>query len=283
MKNGSTILKLVVVGVLGAAAMVGCSDDEYRDPEAYDKNGCRSVFNNRTDKYEDVCDGVCIEVTDEITEEVSTKCEAATTVPSEQITTTSEDPTTTVEETTTTVEEAPTTVPRPTTTVKKTTAATAPPTNAPATQAPTTAPTTTTTVPTTTTTVPTTTTTVPTTTTTAPTTEAPTTAPGIITLPPVNVSFMWSSDNGCGGLGHLILDVDVTGATSAGTVSVSVNGSPVSSYGGPTTFGVGDTSMIMFDQWPILSDGTYPVTITASSATQGPTTRTTSVTYNCPP
>jgi hypothetical protein len=256
MKNGSTILKLVVVGVLGAAAMVGCSDDEYRDPEAYDKNGCRSVFNNRTDKYEDVCDGS------------TTVAPGDDSVPEEETTTTVEETTTTVEETTTT------TVPRPTTTVKKTTAATAPPTNAPVTQAPTTA----------------TTTTAPPTTqapTTAPTTEAPTTAPPTIlppvTLPPVNVTYMWSLNTGCGGLGYLILFVDVTGATSAGTVSVSVNGSPVSAYGGPTTFGVGDTSMIMFDQWPILSDGTYPVTITASSETQGPTTRSTSVTYNCPP
>jgi hypothetical protein len=256
MKNGSTILKLVVVGVLGAAAMVGCSDDEYRDPEAYDKNGCRSVFNNRTGEYEDVCDGS------------TTVAPGDDSVPEEETTTTVEETTTTVEETTTT------TVPRPTTTVKKTTAATAPPTNAPVTQAPTTA----------------TTTTAPPTTqapTTAPTTEAPTTAPPTIlppvTLPPVNVTYMWSLNTGCGGLGYLILFVDVTGATSAGTVSVSVNGSPVSAYGGPTTFGVGDTSMIMFDQWPILSDGTYPVTITASSETQGPTTRSTSVTYNCPP
>ena len=256
MKNGSTILKLVVVGVLGAAAMVGCSDDEYRDPEAYDKNGCRSVFNNATDEYEDVCDGS------------TTVAPGDDSVPEEETTTTVEETTTTVEETTTT------TVPRPTTTVKKTTAATAPPTNAPVTQAPTTA----------------TTTTAPPTTqapTTAPTTEAPTTAPPTIlppvTLPPVNVTYMWSLNTGCGGLGYLILFVDVTGATSAGTVSVSVNGSPVSAYGGPTTFGVGDTSMIMFDQWPILSDGTYPVTITASSETQGPTTRSTSVTYNCPP
>jgi hypothetical protein len=124
MKNGSTILKLVVVGVLGAAAMVGCSDDEYRDPEAYDKNGCRSVFNNRTDEYEDVCDGS------------TTVAPGDESVPEEETTTTVEETTTTVEETTTT------TVPRPTTTVKKTTAATAPPTNAPATQAPTTAPTT---------------------------------------------------------------------------------------------------------------------------------------------
>jgi hypothetical protein len=245
MKNGSTILKLVVVGVLGAAAMVGCSDDEYRDPEAYDKNGCRSVFNNRTDEYEDVCDGS------------TTVAPGDESVPEEETTTTVEETTTTVEETTTT------TVPRPTTTVKKTTAATAPPTNAPTTQAPTTAPTTQ----------------APTT---APTTQAPTTVPPK-TLPPVNVTYMWSSNTGCGGLGYLILFVDVTGATSAGTVSVSVNGSPVSAYGGPTTFGVGDTSMIMFDQWPILSDGTYPVTITASSETQGPTTRSTSVTYNCPP
>jgi hypothetical protein len=262
MKNGSTILKLVVVGVLGAAAMVGCADDQYMDPgKPYDENGCRSVFNNATDEYEDVCDGS------------TTVAPGDDSVPEEGTTTTVEETTTTVEETTTT------TVPRPTTTVKKTTTATAPPTNAPATQAPTTAPTTTTTVPTTTTTVPTTTTTVPTTTTTAPTTT--TTAPPV-TLPAVNVTAQWSSNTGCGGLGYLILFVNVTGATSAGTISVSVNGSPVTSYVGPTNFGVGDSSMIMFDQWPILPNGTYPVTITASSSTQGPTTVTESVTYNCP-
>ena len=171
-----------------------------------------------------------------------------------------EETTTTVEETTTTVEETTTTsVPRPTTTVKKTTAATAPPTNAPVTQAPTTqAPTT------------------------APTTQAPTTAPPV-TLPPVNVSFMWSgSDTGCNvPYNTFDLMVDVMGATSAGTISVSVNGQTVSSYGG-ATFNVGDTMYILFDQWPSLANGSYPVTITASSATQGPTTRTTSVTYNCP-
>ena len=241
MKNGSTILKLVVVGVLGAAAMVGCSDDEYRDPEAYDKNGCRSVFNNRTDEYEDVCDGS------------TTVAPGDESVPEEETTTTVEETTTTVEETTTT------SVPRPTTTVKKTTAATAPPTNAPATQAPTTqAPTT------------------------APTTQAPTTAPPT-TLPPVNVTAEWSGLNeGCNTpYNTLILMVDVMGATSAGTVSVKVNGQTVGSYGG-SSFAVGDTMYMMFDQWPTLSNGTYPVTITATSATQGPTTVTKSVIYNCP-
>jgi hypothetical protein len=264
MKNGSTILKLVVVGVLGAAAMVGCADDQYMDPgKPYDENGCRSVFNNATDEYEDVCDGS------------TTVAPGDDSVPEEGTTTTVEETTTTVEETTTT------TVPRPTTTVKKTTAATAPPTNAPATQAPTTTvPTTTTTVPTTTTTVPTTTTTVPTTTTTAPTTT--TTAPPV-TLPAVNVTAEWSGLNeGCNTpYNTLILMVDVMGATSAGTVIVKVNGQTVDSNGG-SSFAVGDTSYMMFDQWPNLANGTYPVTITASSSTQGPTTVDTSVTYNCP-
>jgi hypothetical protein len=143
--------------------------------------------------------------------------------------------------------------------VKKTTAATAPPTNAPATQAPTTqAPTT------------------------APTTQAPTTAPPT-TLPPVNVTAEWSGLNeGCNTpYNTLILMVDVMGATSAGTVSVKVNGQTVGSYGG-SSFAVGDTMYMMFDQWPTLSNGTYPVTITATSATQGPTTVTKSVIYNCP-
>jgi hypothetical protein len=252
MKNGSTILKLVVVGVLGAAAMVGCADDQYMDPgKPYDENGCRSVFNNVTDEYEDVCDGS------------TTVAPGDESVPEEETTTTVEETTTTVEETTTT------TVPRPTTTVKKTTAATAPPTNAPVTQAPTTA----------------TTTTAPPTTqapTTAPTTEAPTTAPPV-TLPPVNVTAEWSGLNeGCNTpYNTLFLMVDVMGATSSGTLSVKVNGETVNSYGG-SSFAVGDNQMIMFDQWPTLSNGTYPVTITASSATQGPTTVTKSVIYNCP-
>lgn len=245
MKNGSTILKLVVVGVLGAAAMVGCADDQYRDPEAYDKNGCRSVFNNRTDEYEDVCDGS------------TTVAPGDDSVPEEETTTTVEETTTTVEETTTT------SVPRPTTTVKKTTAATAPPTTRaaetttvpPTTAAPTTAP---------------------------PTTQAPTTAPPV-TLPAVNVTAEWSGLNeGCNTpYNPLILMVDVMGATSAGTVIVKVNGQTVDSYGG-SSFAVGNTMYMMFDQWPTLSNGTYPVTITASSATQGPTTVTKSVIYNCP-
>jgi hypothetical protein len=210
MKDESKFLKLVLVGVLGAAAMMGCSDDNAPAPES----------ENAVD----------------------------TVAPEDSTSTTVKASTTTVEETTTT-----TTVAQTTTTVKsnKPNSTT---TRPPATPAPTLAPTPT-----------------------APPETTPT------TLPPVNVSYFWSSGTGCGGLGSLILDVDVTGATSAGTISVSVNGSRVSSYGGPTTFGVGDTSMIMFDQWPILSDGTYPVTITASSETQGPTTRSTSVTYNCLP
>ena len=245
MKNGSTILKLVVVGVLGAAAMVGCGDDQYMDPgKPYDENGCRSVFNNATDEYEDVCDGS------------TTVAPGDDSVPEEETTTTVEETTTTVEETTTT------TVPRPTTTVKKTTAATAPPTTRAAE-----------------------TTTVPPTTqapTTAPTTEAPTTAPPT-TLPPVNVTAEWSGLNeGCNTpYNTLFLMVDVMGATSSGTLSVKVNGETVNSYGG-SSFAVGDNQMIMFDQWPTLSNGTYPVTITASSATQGPTTVTKSVIYNCP-
>jgi hypothetical protein len=245
MKNGSTILKLVVVGVLGAAAMVGCGDDQYMDPgKPYDENGCRSVFNNATDEYEDVCDGS------------TTVAPGDDSVPEEETTTTVEETTTTVEETTTT------TVPRPTTTVKKTTAATAPPTTRAAE-----------------------TTTVPPTTqapTTAPTTEAPTTAPPT-TLPPVNVTAEWSGLNeGCNTpYNTLFLMVDVMGATSSGTLSVKVNGETVNSYGG-SSFAVGDNQMIMFDQWPTLANDTYPVTITASSSTQGPTTVTTSVTYNCP-
>jgi len=236
MKNGSAILKLIVVGVLGAAAMVGCGDDEGTAPNPYDENGCREVFNNATDEYEIDCDGS------------TTVAPGDDSVPEEETTTTVEETTTTVEETTTT------SVPRPTTTVKKTTAATAPPTNAPVTQAPTTQ---------------------------APTTQAPTTAPPT-TFPPVNVQTMWSgSGTGCPENHDLYLDVNVYGATSAGTLSVRVGGSAVTSYGG-SNFGIGDTTMILFDQWPTLAPGTYSVTITATSATQGPTTVTKSVTYNCP-
>lgn len=252
MKNGSKFLKMAVVGVLGAAAMIGCSSDEgsnHPTDGSYDENGCRSVLNDLTLEYKDVCDGVCVEVTDELTDEVTTKCTEPSSIPEEETTTTVEEATTTTStSTTTTSSTTSTTMPRPTTTVKKTPAATSP-----ATMAPTTA---------------------------APTTQAPTTPAPPTTLPPVNLTYMWSSDNGCGGLGMIILDVDVTGATSAGTVSVSVDGTPVHAYGG-ASFGIGDTSMIMFDDWPMLNDGSYPVTITASSPTQGPTSRTTRVTYNC--
>jgi hypothetical protein len=264
MKNGSTILKLVVVGVLGAAAMVGCADDQYRDPEAYDKNGCRSVFNNRTDEYEDVCDGS------------TTVAPGDDSVPEEETTTTVEETTTTVEETTTT------SVPRPTTTVKKTTAATAPPTNAPATQAPTTTvPTTTTTVPTTTTTAPTTTTTAPTTTTTAPTTQAPTTAPPT-TLPPVNVSYMWSGGNtGCPSTypGSLTLDVSVTGGTSP-QVSVSVQGIAVTQPG--PSYEYNGTESFWFNGFPSsLANGSYTVNISVSDAGYATTTLSTTIVYDC--
>ena len=254
MKNGSKFLRLALVGVLGAAVMIGCSDDGTYPEESseYDEKGCRNVYNEETDDMEEICDGPAAISPDDDT------------VPEDETTTTVEETTTTVEETTTTVEEAPTTVPRPTTTVKKTTAATAPPTTRaaetttvpPTTAAPTTAP---------------------------PTTQAPTTAPPT-TLPPVNVTFMWSgSDSGCNTpFNTLDLMVDVMGATSSGTIIVTVNGQPVNSNGG-SSFAVGDTMYILFDQWPTLPNGTYPVTITASSSTQGPTIRTTSVTYNCPP
>jgi cytoskeletal protein RodZ len=122
MKNGSKFLRLTLVGMLGAAVMIGCSDEPRYSEEssAYDENGCKRVFNEEIGEYEDLCDGP------------TTVAPGDDSVPEEE---------TTVEETTTTVEETTTTsVPRPTTTVKKTTAATAPPTNAPVTQAPTTAP-----------------------------------------------------------------------------------------------------------------------------------------------
>ena len=253
MKNGSKFLRLALVGVLGAAVMIGCSDDSPYPEESseYDENGCRNEYNEETDDVEEICDGPAAISPDDDT------------VPEDETTTTVEETTTTVEETTTTIEEAPSTVPRPTTTVKKTTAATAPPTTRaaetttvpPTTAAPTTAP---------------------------PTTQAPTTAPPV-TLPPVNVTFMWSgSPSGCNTpFNTLDLMVDVMGATSAGNVSVKVNGETVNSFGG-SSFPVGDTMYILFDQWPTLANGTYPVTITASSSTQGPTTVTTSVTYNCP-
>lgn len=250
MKNGSKFLRLALVGVLGAAVMIGCGDDNTSDAY-YDENGCRNEYNEETDVLEEICDGPAAVSPDDDT------------VPEDETTTTVEETTTTVEETTTTVEEAPTTVPRPTTTVKKTTAATAPPTTRaaetttvpPTTAAPTTAP---------------------------PTTQAPTTAPPT-TLPPVNVTYMWSGLNeGCNTpYNTLFLMVDVMGATSSGTLSVKVNGETVNSYGG-SSFAVGDNQMIMFDQWPTLANDTYPVTITASSSTQGPTIVTTSVTYNCP-
>ena len=251
MKNGSKFLRLALVGVLGAAIMIGCSDDNaYPDdgplPEEsseYDENGCRSVVNEETGENDEICDGS------------TTVAPSDDSVPEEQPAATASS-TESGEETTTT------TVPRPTTTVKKTTAATAPPTTRaaetttvpPTTAAPTTAP---------------------------PTTAAPTTAPPT-TLPPVNVSAEWSGlGEGCPANRDLYLDVNVYGATSAGTLLVRVGGSDVTSYGG-SNFGIGDTTMILFDQWPTLANGTYSVTITATSATQGPTTVTKSVTYNCP-
>lgn len=253
MKNGSKFLRLALVGVLGAAVMIGCADDiGYPDdgplPEEsseYDENGCRSVFNEEIGENEEICDGS------------TTVAPSDDSVPEEETTTTVEEITTTVEETITI------TVPRPTTTVKKTTAATAPPTTRAAETTTTTAPTTT----------------PPTTA--APTTAPPTTAPPT-TLPPVNVSAEWSGlGEGCPANRDLYLDVNVYGATSAGTLLVRVGGSDVTSYGG-SNFGIGDTTMILFDQWPTLANGTYSVTITATSATQGPTTVTKSVTYNCP-
>lgn len=122
MKNGSKFLRLALVGMLGAAVMIGCSDEPRYSEEssAYDENGCKRVFNEEIGEYEDLCDGP------------TTVAPGDDSVPEEETTTTVEVTTTTVEETTTT------SVPRPTTTVKKTTAATAPPTNAPVTQAPTT-------------------------------------------------------------------------------------------------------------------------------------------------
>ena len=124
MKNGSKFLRLALVGVLGAAVMIGCSDDTPYAEESseYDENGCRRVLDEEIGDYKEICDGS------------TTVAPGDDSVPEEETTTTVEETTTTVEETTTT------TAPRPTTTVKKTTAATAPPTNAPSTQAPTTAP-----------------------------------------------------------------------------------------------------------------------------------------------
>jgi hypothetical protein len=191
----------------------------------------------------------CKRVFNEEIGEYEDLCDGPTAVAPSDDSVPEEEPATTASSTESGEETTTTTVPRPTTTVKKTTAATAPPTNAPVTQ--------------------------------APTTQAPTTAPPV-TLPPMNVTAGWSgSGEGCPENHDLYLDVNVYGATSAGTLSVRVGGSAVTSYGG-SNFGIGDTTMILFDQWPTLAPGTYSVTITATSATQGPTTVTKSVTYNCP-
>ena len=170
-----------------------------------------------------------------------------TVAPEDSTLTTVKASTTTVEETTTT-----TTVAQTTTTVKSDkpiTSTTRPFTPAPTLAATTTAP---------------------------PTTQAPPT-----TLPPVELSATWSGINaGCPVNHDLILDVNVLGATSAGKISVRVGGL---TYIAELDFTIGDTMMIDVYYWPSLANDTYPVTITASSATQGPTTVTTSVTYNCPP
>jgi hypothetical protein len=265
MKSGSKFLKLVLVGVLGAAVMIGCGSDEGGSPEdstEYDVNGCRSVFNDEESYYEDICDGVCVDVTDEVTEEVSTQCSAPSSIPEEDSTTTSEDPTTTVEETTTT-----TTVPQTTTTVKanKPISTT---TRPPSTPAPTLAATTT----------------VPPTTqapTTVPTTQAPTTAPPV-TLPLVNVTAEWSGSNtGCPSLypGSITLDVVVTGGTSP-RVTVSVQGSSVSQPG--PSYVNGAEESFWFDGFPSsLPDGSYTVNISVSDSGHATTNLSKTVVYAC--
>ena len=254
MKNGSKFLRLALVGVLGAAVMIGCSDDGTYPEESseYDENGCRRVLDEEIGDYKEICDGPAAISPDDDT------------VPEDETTTTVEETTTTVEETTTTVEEAPTTVPRPTTTVKKTTAATAPPTNAPSTQAPTTAP--------------------PTTqapTTAPPTTQAPTTAPPT-TLPSVNVSAEWSgSDTGCPSVypGSITLDVTVTGGTSP-QVSVSVQGNSVSQPG--PSYVNGAEESFWFSGFPSsLPDGSYTVNISVSDSGRATTNLSKTVVYDC--
>jgi hypothetical protein len=261
MKNGSKFLKLVLVGALGAAVMIGCSDDRPYAGTTWDENGCRNKYNEDTDVLEEICDGpAAVSPSDD-------------TVPEDETTTTVEETTTTVEETTTTVDEAPTTVPRPTTTVKKTTAATAPPTNAPATQVPTTVPTTTTTAPTTTTTT--------TPTTTATTTTPPPTAPPV-TLPAVNVRAGWSGSNtGCPSLypGSITLDVIVTGGTSP-QVSVSVQGNSVSQPG--PSYVNGAEESFWFSGFPSsLPDGSYTVNISVSDSGHATTNLSETVVYDC--
>jgi hypothetical protein len=242
MKNGSKFLRLALVGMLGAAVMIGCSDEPRYSEEssAYDENGCKRVFNEEIGEYEDVCDGPTA---------VAPSDDSA---PEEETTTTVEETTTTVEETTTT------TVPRSTTTVKKTTAATAPPTNAPVTQAPTTqAPTT------------------------APTTQAPTTAPPV-TLPPVNVQTMWSgSGTGCPSLypGSPTLEVIVTGGTSP-QVSVTVQGMTVTQPG--PSYAYNGTETFWFDGFPSsLADGSYTVNISVSDSGRSTTNLSETVVYAC--
>ena len=256
MKNGSKFLRLALVGVLGAAVMIGCADDNTSDAY-YDENGCRNEYIEGTDVLEEICDGpAAVSPGDD-------------TVPEDETTTTVEETTTTVEETTTTVEEAPTTVPRPTTTVKKTTAATAPPTNAPTTAPPTTqAPTTqapTTQAPTTA----------------PPTTQAPTTAPPT-TLPPVNVRAEWSgSDTGCPSMnpGSITLDVTVTGGTSP-QVSVSVQGNSVSQPG--PSYVNGAEESFWFSGFPSsLPDGSYTVNISVSDSGRATTNLSKTVVYDC--
>lgn len=241
MKNGSAILKLIVVGVLGAAAMVGCGDDEGTAPNPYDENGCREVFNNATDEYEIDCDGP------------TTVAPGGDSVPEEETTTTVEETTTTVEETTTT------TVPRPTTTVKKTTAATAPPTNAPVTQAPTTqAPTTQ-----------------------APTTQAPTTAPPTTLPPVNVSYMWSGGNTGCPSTypGSLTLDVSVTGGTSP-QVSVSVQGIAVTQPG-PSYEYNGTESFWFNGFPSSLANGSYTVNISVSDAGYATTTLSTTIVYDC--
>ena len=258
MKNGSKFLRLALVGVLGAAVMIGCADDNgYPDdgplPEEsseYDENGCRSVFNEEIGENEEICDGsTTVAPSDDSVPEEKPAATASSTESGEETTTT--------------------TVPRPTTTVKKTTAATAPPTNAPTTAPPTTqAPTTqapTTQAPTTA----------------PPTTQAPTTAPPT-TLPPVNVRAEWSgSDTGCPSMypGSITLDVTVTGGTSP-QVSVSVQGNSVSQPG--PSYVNGAEESFWFSGFPSsLPDGSYTVNISVSDSGRATTNLSKTVVYDC--
>jgi len=269
----------LLAGLLGSMAVIGCGSDSELNVDLEGRDLCVVSYDSRGDtagyfELKDLGNGEIFINPDNLDLEINGEgenfrlvdkrtsesvdvptCEVETTdsVPEDDSST--DEPTTTVDETTTTSSTSAPTTTRPMTAPPSSNARTttaAPMTAAPTTAAPTTA---------------------------VQTTPAPTTAAPTTTLPPLGMTYNWSSQLGCGALNSLFLGVFITGATAAGSVTVTVNGQSVTAYGG-SSFGVGDT-FILFDQWPNLADGVYSVSITGTSPAYGTKNLTTSVEYDC--